>query len=169
MSGEHTAFFYGTLMAPEVFFSVCYGNKLPPKAIRDLHTFTPAILNDHCRHRVQYADYPAVIPEQGRSVRGVYVTGLTDANVKKLDYFEGSEYERVEAKVYVLQEKDGKEVVGEVKDTSVYIFLVPKNLEKREWDYEEFRRNKMQMWTRGEWALGDGESVPSCRRPWYVC
>ncbi|POR36027.1 Protein AIG2 [Tolypocladium paradoxum] len=156
MSGEHTAFFYGTLMAPEVFFSVCYGDKLPPKAIRDLHTFTHANLNDHCRYRVQYADYPGVVPEKGRKVRGVYATGLTDANMKKLDYFEGSEYERVKVKVELLQKKDGKEVVGEVKDTNLYIFLCPKDLEKRDWDYGEFCRDRMSMWTRREWAFGDG-------------
>lgn len=151
-------------MAQEVFFSVCYGHKLPLKAIRDLHTFTPAILNDHCRYRVKYADYPGVVPEKGCTVRGVYATGLTDANVKKLDYFEGSEYERVKAKVEVLHEKDDKDVVGEVRDTSVYIFLNPKHLEEGEWSFEDFVQNKMSMWTRGGLAFGDGESVPCCRR-----
>ncbi|KYK61499.1 AIG2-like protein [Drechmeria coniospora] len=156
MSGEFTAFFYGTLMAPEVFFSVCYGTTNPPKAFRSLHTFIPAILKDHSRHRVQYADYPAVIAEKGHSVRGILATGLTSANLHKLDEFEGSEYERVKVKVEVLDQQGGKEVVTDVKETSVYIFLVPQDLEKREWDFEEFRREKMGMWTRGDWAYSDG-------------
>lgn len=145
-------------MAPEVFFSVCYGNKHPAQAIRDLHTFTPAILDDYCRHRVQSADYPAIVSAKGHKVRGVYVTGLTDANVVKLDDFEGDEYERIQVKVNLIKsgndEKD--EVVGECKETAVYVFLKPEDLEKREWDFEEFRQQKMGMWTRGDWSY-EGE------------
>lgn len=145
MSGEHTAFFYdmrstwsvsvqGLIdMAPEIF-CVCYGESVPHKAIRDLYTFTPAILNNYCRHRIQQAEYPAMVPEDGRSVRGVYATGLTDSNMKKLGSFEGSEYERVKAKVQLLE--DDGETAGEVKDTYVYIFLHPEELKRREWDFE---------------------------------
>ncbi|KAJ6438409.1 AIG2-like protein [Purpureocillium lavendulum] len=140
-------------MAPEIFYSVCYGSKNPPEVIRKLHTFTPAVLHDHCRHRVKFADYPAVVPEKDRSVQGVYATGLTEANLDKLDYFEGSEYERVTAQVEVLQPSDGGEVVPTRKDASVYIFLRHEQLEEREWDFEEFRREKMALWTRGDWAF----------------
>lgn len=155
MSGEHTAFFYGVLMAPEIFYSVCYGTKTPPEAIRKLHTFTPAILHDHCRHRVKSADYPAVVPEKGHSVKGIYATGLTDANLDKLDYFEGSEYERVTAQVELQHSSNGKEAVPAFKDASVYIFLRLEQLEQREWDFEEFRRDKMALWTRGGWAFDE--------------
>uniref|UniRef100_A0A8H7K8C2 Putative gamma-glutamylcyclotransferase n=1 Tax=Bionectria ochroleuca TaxID=29856 RepID=A0A8H7K8C2_BIOOC len=103
MSGDFTAFFYGTLMAPEVFFTVCYGTSKPPQAYQAMHTFTPATLDGYCRHRVQFADYPGIIPEEGCSVRGVYATGLTDANMHKLDYFEGSEYKKVNVKVKLLK------------------------------------------------------------------
>ncbi|KAL9470961.1 hypothetical protein ACSS6W_008902 [Trichoderma asperelloides] len=155
MSGENQAFFYGTLMAPEVFFSVCYGDRQPPKAIQDLHTFTPAILDGYCRHRVQSEDYPAIIAEQGHCVRGVYATGLTEANLQKLDIFEGNEYERIDTKVRLLKREGDKEVDGEVKEASVYVFLNPDALEKREWDFEDFRQNKMKMWTRGDWVFPD--------------
>ncbi|KAL6691543.1 AIG2-like family domain-containing protein [Trichoderma pleuroticola] len=157
MSGENKAFFYGTLMAPEVFFSVCYGDKQPPQAIQDLHTFTPAILDGYCRHRVQYADYPAIVAEEGHCVRGMYATGLTEANLQKLDIFEGSEYKRINTKVKLLKLEGEKEVEGEVKEASVYVFLNANDLEKREWDFEEFRQQKMQMWTRGDWAFTDGD------------
>ncbi|EHK20061.1 uncharacterized protein TRIVIDRAFT_68637 [Trichoderma virens Gv29-8] len=158
MSGENKAFFYGTLMAPEVFFSVCYGDKQPPKAIQDLHTFTPAILDGYCRHRVQYADYPAIVAEEGHSVRGMYATGLTEANMQKLDIFEGNEYKRINTKVRLLKMEGEKEVDGEVKEASVYVFLNPNDLEKREWDYEEFRQQKMKLWTRGDWAFSEGNA-----------
>ncbi|KAM4056290.1 gamma-glutamyl cyclotransferase, AIG2-like domain-containing protein [Hirsutella rhossiliensis] len=151
----HVLTMAGTLMAPEVFFSVCYGDDWPPKAIRDLHTFTPAILNGYCRHRVQLADYPAVVPQEGHSVRGVYATGLTDANMQKLDYFEGDEYERVKATVQLLEKKGDDQAVSETKETFVYAFLFPECLERREWDFEEFRRDKMKMWTRNRLGYDD--------------
>ncbi|PNY25494.1 Protein AIG2 [Tolypocladium capitatum] len=155
MSGQNTCFFYGTLMAPEVFYSVLYGVRIPPKAIRDLHTFTPAILNDHCRHRIRYRDYPAVVPETGYTVRGVYATGLTDDHILKLDRFEGSEYMRVATKVDLMHKVEGREVVREIKDTTVYIFLRHKELDRRSWDFDDFRINKMPMWTRGGLGFGD--------------
>ncbi|KAF5027285.1 hypothetical protein F66182_628 [Fusarium sp. NRRL 66182] len=157
MSGDYTAFFYGTLMAPEVFFTVCYGTRDPPQVIKDMHTFTPAILEGYCRHRVQGADYPAVVAEEGHTVLGVYATGLTDANVQKLDIFEGSEYLKETVKVKVLN-KDGSAPAKEnLKETSVYVFNRPEYLEKREWDFEEFRKSKMSSWTRGGLFFDQGE------------
>lgn len=140
-------------MAPEVFFSVCYGDKNPPQAIRNLHTFTPAVLEDYCRHRVRFADYPAAVPEKGHNIRGIYATGLTDANMEKLDYFEGSEYERRAVKVQVVEKDGDKEISGPEKNTYVYVFVKLNDLEQREWDFEEFRREKLNMWTRGDWAF----------------
>lgn len=148
-------------MAPEVFFSACYGDDWPPKAIRDLHTFTPATLSGYCRHRVKRADYPGVVPQEGHVVRGVYATGLTKANMQKLDYFEGDEYERVEVTVQILEKKGDAEVAGETKETSVYVFLLPDCLERREWDFEEFRRDKMKMWTRSRLGCDDGKGLLS--------
>ncbi|KAH7318445.1 putative disease resistance protein Aig2 [Stachybotrys elegans] len=141
-------------MAPEVFFSVCYLDSSPPEAVRNLYTFSPAILDGYCRHRVKYADYPAIIPEEGHTVRGIYATGLTDANLSKLDFFEGSEYERKTVSIR-LEEKDtnGNIVLGETKTTSVYVFIRPEGVERGEWDFEKFCKEKMQSWTRGDWAF----------------
>ncbi|KAM5342419.1 hypothetical protein ACJ41O_013385 [Fusarium nematophilum] len=150
MSGEYTAFFYGTLMAPEVFFTVCYQDKNPPQVIKDLHTFSPALLEGYCRHRVQFADYPGVIREDGHNVLGVYATGLTEANLHKLDYFEGSEYAKEKVKVKLLKKDGAASADGEVKETFVYVFIYPEHLEKREWDFEEFRKEKMRLWIREE-------------------
>ncbi|KAI8657652.1 putative gamma-glutamylcyclotransferase [Fusarium keratoplasticum] len=168
MSGDNTAFFYGTLMAPEVFFSVCYGDKNPPKVIKDLHTFTPAILEGYCRHRVQFADYPGVIAEKGHTVLGIYATGLTDANVQKLDNFEGSEYTKTAVQVKLMKKDGDKTSEGERKETSVYVFNNPSHLEKVEWDFEEFRKEKMQFWTRGGWAFDAGKSLILIRKATFA-
>ncbi|KAH7152199.1 hypothetical protein B0J13DRAFT_547855 [Dactylonectria estremocensis] len=151
MSGEFTAFFYGTLMATEVFFRVCYGDKNPPQAIKNMHTFTPAVLEGYCRHRVQDADYPGIIAEGGHTVLGVYATGLTDANMLKLDYFEGSDYDRETVKVKLVKTDGDTKSGDEYRQTSVYVFNQPNYLEKKEWDFEHFRAEKMAYWTRGEW------------------
>ncbi|KAF5130962.1 hypothetical protein E5D57_007311 [Metarhizium anisopliae] len=74
--------------------------------------------------------------------------------MEKLDYFEGSEYERRTVKVQVLVKDGGEEVLGPEKSASVYVFLKPNELERGEWDFEEFRREKMKLWTRGDWAFG---------------
>lgn len=147
-------------MAPEVFYSVCYGNSNPPGAIKGLHTLTPAVLHGYCRHRVQFADYPGIIPEDGHSVRGIYATGLTKANMVKLDYFEGSEYERRNVKVQLLKQHDGKEVEGEETKAIAYIFLFPKHLERGEWDFEQFRKDKLKFWARGDWVDEQGTRSP---------
>ena len=146
-------------MAPEVFFGVCYADSKPAQAIKDLHTFTPAILDGHCRHRVEHADYPGIIAEEGHTVRGIYATGLTEANMEKLDYFEGSEYERVQVDVKLLQKNDDSEaeVLGETRSTSAYIFKYPEQLERGEWDFEHFRKEKMIYWSRGDWKFEQGQ------------
>jgi len=66
-----------------------------------------AILLDYTRHQIKHADYPAVIPyskskamfdrelsPEEKSVRGSLVTGLSEADVRLLDFFEGDEYVR---------------------------------------------------------------------------
>ncbi|KAK4225884.1 AIG2-like family-domain-containing protein [Podospora fimiseda] len=149
----HTAFFYGTLMAPDVFYTVCYGTKQVPKAIADLHTFTPAILHGYCRRRVNGAVYPGMIKDDGHCVRGMYVTGLTRANVVKLDIFEGTQYDRQKVKVRLLKEvgnaKGEGNVEGEEREAETYIYLDKDELEEKEWDFESFVKDDMKVWMGG--------------------
>ncbi|KAI9889182.1 MAG: hypothetical protein M1814_005698 [Vezdaea aestivalis] len=140
----HSAFFYGTLMAPEVLNRVIHGpdptQKPPPRAPAQT-----AFLPGHIRHRVQYADYPAIIPDQtpGASVRGTYVRELTDADMWRLDVFEGSDYKRIKVRV-VVGESEGK---GEEMECWTYLWKAQEDdLEKGEWDFEDFRKEKLRYW-----------------------
>lgn len=142
-------------MAQEVFFSVCHGSRATDKDVQSGYNFTPAVLDDYCRHRVLRADYPGIIAEEGHSVLGIYATGLTANDVRLLDYFEGPEYDKVKVKV-TLADRDGNKKDGEVKDTTAYVFRNPDHLVKTEWDFEEFKSQKMKAWTRGDWAFDDG-------------
>ncbi|KAI1776139.1 BtrG-like protein [Hypoxylon cercidicola] len=159
----HAAFFYGTLMAPEVFFTVCYrSSKEQVSLLKSLHEFKPAILHGYCRRRVNHEDYPGIFPDKDHEVRGMYVTGLTDANMDKLDQFEGSEYERRTVLVRLLSkvgdDKGQGNVEGEVVECEVYVFKNRKFLEDREWDYKEFREQKMKMWTREDYGFEDTDA-----------
>ncbi|EAQ90510.1 hypothetical protein CHGG_02445 [Chaetomium globosum CBS 148.51] len=147
--GTHCAFFYGTLMAADVFHTVCYGTKDVPEEISNLHTSHPAVLHGFCRRRVKYADYPGIIEDKDHNVVGTFVTGLTNANMARLDHFEGSQYERRPVTVSLLKKlTNGKLGEGTKVEAETYIFLNKRDLESREWDLEEFRREKMQRWTR---------------------
>jgi hypothetical protein len=92
---EKSAFFYGTLMHPLILKRVI-GNDGSHLKI------CPAVLLDHTRHHVRNEAYPGVLPyskseaffdkpldKDERSVRGSLVTGLSESDMKLLDYFEG--------------------------------------------------------------------------------
>lgn len=142
-------------MAPEILNRVIYGSSNHPATSL---TITPALLPDYCRHRVRFADYPAIISEPGHTVRGTFVTGLTPSNMQSLDYFEGSQYERKIVTVKILTPKDKEHVhgvstimaeaveTGEQREAQTYVFTDLKYLEKGEWDFAFFRREKLRNW-----------------------
>jgi len=172
----HTAFFYGTLMAPQVLSRVT-GHSTTTLTIR------PAILPDYRRHRVRGADYPAISPQAGSTVRGALVGGLSDSDLHRLDVFEGSEYERIRTRARILHAEKGRTVEeagsaetvlgvdtsleqadddapsrgngeqGTEKDLSgevpcdTYVWKAGRsNLEDEEWDFDEFVREKLWRW-----------------------
>lgn len=177
-----SAFFYGTLMAPPVLHRVCHGSMSPDNPIYTTSNLTtsPAILHSFRRHRVKHADYPAILPTSDSStVRGTYVTGLTDNDIWRLDIFEGSEYERREVRVKLLTEVGDAvtgegNVEGEEVGCETYVWISGANrLEEREWDFGEFQREKMRYWVGGGGADEEVRediagkcpfSLPSCLR-----
>lgn len=81
-------------------------------------------------------------------MRGTYVTGLTEHDIQRLDWFEGSEYSRREVNV-VLLKVDGQHNLVERDEvqTETYVFTAGRHrLEIEEWDYEVFRKEKMHRW-----------------------
>ncbi|KAH7925495.1 hypothetical protein BV22DRAFT_1088955 [Leucogyrophana mollusca] len=103
-----TAFFYGTLMHPEILKRVI-GNDGSHLKI------CPALLSDYTRHQIKHADYPGIVPYsksramfdhdlglEERSVRGSLVTGLSTEDMRLLDVFEGNEYTRESVSVHPL-------------------------------------------------------------------
>ncbi|KAL9138442.1 MAG: hypothetical protein Q9175_000326 [Cornicularia normoerica] len=141
-----SAFFYGTLMAPQVLYRVVYGTTNPTPSQISRLIIEPAILPQYTRRRVRDCDYPAIIPsrEPGACVRGTYVRGLTSDAQRRLDLFEGSQYERIRLRLNLLDEKGNE---GEEMEAETYVWAEDiRGLEDGEWDFEEFRREKMGRW-----------------------
>jgi hypothetical protein len=170
--GDHTLFFYGTLLAPPVLHRVIYGTPHPTPLTHPAMTFLrirPALLRGYTRHRVENADYPAIVRDKEGTVRGSVVSGLTEGDVFRLDIFEGSQYTKGTVQVEVLGDgvgvydaapegagakgegegDGGKEDKG-VKETitaQTYIWSdSPDYLESKEWDFEDFKARKMRRW-----------------------
>ena len=88
-------------------------------------------------------------------MRGSYVSGLTDADMWRLDMFEGDEYIRQKVKVSLLDwvgDANGKgNVEGEEREVETYVWIASKErLEEDEWDFAEFKREKMHRWVQSE-------------------
>lgn len=77
-------FCYGTLQSPEVVTAV----------IGRVPVSQPAVLHGFARYAVTGESYPAVRPKKNSQTRGLLYTGLTPAELRKLDRFEGVEYRR---------------------------------------------------------------------------
>ena len=161
---SHTAFFYGTLMAPPVLRRVIWGSQTPPTpAHASLLSIRPAILHAHQRRNVRHADYHAVVPSLAENeVRGTLVEGLTDGDIWRLDIFEGSEYSRQDVKVHVLSSKgragdpEHQDVLGEEVQAQTYIWIAGEHkLETEEWDFDHFVKEKMSRWV-GREAADEG-------------
>ncbi|MCJ1335895.1 hypothetical protein MMC09_001169 [Bachmanniomyces sp. S44760] len=147
---DHSAFFYGTLMAPSVLHRVIHGTPKPEPWQTALLNIEPAMLPFFCRHKVRYCDYPAIVPDKEASVRGTYVQGLTEGDLWRLDIFEGDEYERRKVKIKWIDRKGEGEEEVEV-EVETYVWIAGEHrLEKGEWDFEEFTREKIGRWVGGE-------------------
>ncbi|KFY15098.1 hypothetical protein V492_02236 [Pseudogymnoascus sp. VKM F-4246] len=162
-----TAFVYGTLMVPQILYRVCYGTENPLAELISHLSLSPALLRNYSRRKVLKADFPAIIAQPNHTVFGTLIRGLTDADVKWLDHFEGDMYKRVrievealEAEVFDAHGNIREEEMEKVKATKegerkmvkaeTYVWdLSKKQLEDEEWLFADFRREKMKNWVDG--------------------
>lgn len=144
-------------MAPQVLYRVIYGTTKPTPSQVSRLVIEPAILPKYTRRRIHYCDYPAIIPSSkpGACVRGIYVRGITLSDQLRLDMFEGHQYERIRLRLNLI-DKEGKKV--EEKEAETYVWAQDISfLEDGEWDFEEFRREKMIRWVGSDEEF-EGES-----------
>ena len=140
-------------MAPEILYRVIYGTSTPQTDPQKSYlasslTILPALLKDFSRRRVIGADYPGIIPQRGHSVKGTIVSGLTTGDIYRLDKFEGDEYSKRWVDVIVQVAEEETKWKEELRRVQTYVYVAGiKMLEEREWDYDEFRREKLGRWT----------------------
>ena len=94
-------FIYGTLRDRDICEKVL-GRHV------DNADLSPAIVHNYAAFKVAKVSYPCLLPHQGGRAEGFYFENLTDADLAKLDLFEGVNYTRTPLRIMV----DGKQVIS---------------------------------------------------------
>lgn len=160
-------------MSPEVLYRVIYGTIHPDQWQKDRLSIQPGLLYGYQRHRVKDVDYPAIYPLnkstpgkdlESQRVLGTIVKGLSDMDIKRLDIFEGDTYIRQPVKAYPLNNME--DAVNHIAsrqnaieaETYVWSERCISKLDSKEWDFEEFRREKLKYWAGPEVVREDYNS-----------
>jgi gamma-glutamylcyclotransferase (GGCT)/AIG2-like uncharacterized protein YtfP len=96
----------------------------------------PARLTGYARFRVRDRVYPAIVEAAGGEVSGVLYAGLEDAELARLDFYEGDLYERREVSVGA----------GPMQRRAVTYVLRPEHrheLSEEAWDLQAFLRDHL--------------------------
>ncbi len=94
--------------------------------------FTPTVLNNFFRSKIQSREYPGIVPQQGATVAGVLYFDLSVEAIQRLDVFEGEMYHR--QKVEVITENHGSASAMTYVIKPQYTNL----LTDKEWSFSEF-------------------------------
>jgi len=139
-------FFYGTLMSKSVLVRVIGHQMGSSLAVREGLVFERAVLKGYKRLRVKGQPYPAMVQGSASDVvKGIYVKGLTDSNLLRLDAYEGNCYTSESVAVTTLS-ADGRVHQSE-EAAYTYVWAGPLELlDVAEWDFEDFVRNKQTAW-----------------------
>ncbi len=117
-------FVYGTLVDADVRTRVL-GHPIRRGRVR------PAVIEGWRRVTVAGASYPGLVPESGRRVDGLLLTGVTAAEEARLIRFEGGEYEIVDVTVRAA----GRDVAARMFVTRPGVAVTDD-----EWTLESWRR-----------------------------
>lgn len=115
-------FTYGSLMYPEVFEPVAL---VSPSSQR-------ARLDGWSRHAIRGRTYPAAVPATDSRIEGVVWMGLDGESLRRLDRFEGNEYQRETVTVAL---PGGARIAAEI-----YRWLDRDCILDQDWSQDEFER-----------------------------
>ncbi|TEB34769.1 hypothetical protein FA13DRAFT_1625428 [Coprinellus micaceus] len=171
---QKKAFFYGTLMHPRTLKQILQNNG---EHLR----FCPAVLIGYARHKVKGQTYPGIITlSQSESilgmkhhslqesvVRGTLVEGLTEADLKRLDDFEDTEYARETLTIHPLAPFEPLSTHAEQDDEIIrmhatplsteagltfgvqvdtYVYRMLERLDPGLWMFDDFVQNHAAQW-----------------------
>ncbi|MGD9942362.1 MAG: gamma-glutamylcyclotransferase family protein [Burkholderiaceae bacterium] len=119
-------FTYGSLMFDPVWSHV----------VRGRYTSRRGELDGFRRHALDGVSYPGVVVQPGARVAGRVYLDVDDADLRRLDDFEGSQYRRI------LVDVDTTTHDGAIERLSagLYLFLPAERLLDRDWDPQRFER-----------------------------
>lgn len=126
---RHHVFAYGSLMFPQVWGQVVCAR---PAA-------RPARLHGFERLVVRGETYPAIVECVGAWVDGVVYLDVRAGDLRRLDAFEGADYERRALPIRLL---DG---IGDRLDAQAYVWTDPSRLESCLWDPDWFARDGLPV------------------------
>lgn len=122
--GRLDVFTYGSLMFDAVWTRVVHA---PCDSV-------PARLSGFRRQALRDAPYPALLSEPGASVTGRLWRAVPQADLVRLDRFEGAEYRRITVEV---------ETPAGRQSAQVYLWLDAARLVEADWDPERFAREDL--------------------------
>lgn len=135
---KYAMFFYGTLRAIEVREAVL-GKDI------DKHKSNKAIIYKHQVYKVMNANYPLITYTNNSQdkVEGLLVHNISEAELKKLDAFEGKNYFRAKAQV---------EVHGQLFNVEIY--MPDKTMELDQiWDFDDWYKNNIEDFFKNEFNI----------------
>ncbi|KAL6752067.1 hypothetical protein V8C86DRAFT_2764491 [Haematococcus lacustris] len=143
---QGNAFVYGTLMCEDVL----------KRLIRRVPLMKPAVLQGYSRFKVKGAVYPAIIATTPDAlVQGQVLFELSADELKILDQYETSEYERLSVMPTL---EDASQVAA---DVYVWKTELKEGLLQEPWLYEEWCQHHMQQWVS---KLAPNEAHPGAVR-----
>lgn len=120
-------FVYGSLMYLPVWGQV----------VKGVYPCLNALAKGYQRHAVPGETYPAMIENPAAQVQGLMWLDVLPEDLKRLDEFEGPEYERREIEVLL-------NTTGETAVANTYIWLKPEVLTDSLWSVSQFEAEGMQ-------------------------
>jgi len=120
-------FVYGSLMYLPVWGQV----------VKGVYPCLNARAKGYQRHAVPGETYPAMIENPAAQVQGLMWLNVLPEDLKRLDEFEGPEYERREIEVML-------NTTGETAVANTYIWLKPEVLTDSLWSVSQFEAEGMQ-------------------------
>jgi len=123
-------FCYGTLCFPDIMRSVT--GVVPGNC--------PASLDDYACYELYGVDYPAIVPDTGACVTGILYSELSPRQLRRLDHYESSQYERVLLDVIDNQLQKHKAWVYVLNPRYCY------RLRNRAWSLELFASNHLEKY-----------------------
>jgi gamma-glutamylcyclotransferase (GGCT)/AIG2-like uncharacterized protein YtfP len=113
-------FTYGSLMFADVWTRVVVGR----------YRSVVATLMDHARFAVVEQSYPGMVSSIGAKVDGVLHLDVDEADVVRLDHFEGDDYSRTSIALICAD--------GVTRDADTYVYRLADRLLPAPWDPDAF-------------------------------